>query len=121
VRFAPRSNQRDRRSGNHLDYIAWTDDFVGIFRSLLGKKREGRRAVELLPLEKDAIDAAVVRQYLAAIYAWSGEKDLALKELRRCVSIPGHLTYGQLRLDPMWAPLRSDARFERIVALLAPK
>jgi hypothetical protein len=78
-------------------------------------------AVELLPLEKDAIDAAIVRQYLAAIYAWSGEKDLGFKELPRCVSIPGRLTYGQLRLDPMWEPLRSDARFERIVASLAPK
>jgi serine/threonine protein kinase len=98
---------------------------LGTIDAVLGNKddalREGQRAVELLPLEKDAIDAAVVRQYLAAIYAWSGEKDLALKELQRCVSIPGHLTYGQLRLDPMWEPLRGGARFERIVASLAPK
>jgi serine/threonine-protein kinase len=98
---------------------------LGMIDAVLGNKddalREGQRAVELLPLEKDAIDAAVVRQYLAAIYAWSGEKDLALKELRRCVSIPGHLTYGQLRLDSMWEPLGGDARFQRIVASLAPK
>jgi serine/threonine-protein kinase len=93
--------------------------------AVLGNKddaiREGQRAVELLPLEKDSIDAAVLRQYLAIIYAWSGEKDLALQELRRCVTIPGNLTYGQLRLDPMLEPLRADARFAEIVASLAPK
>ena len=98
---------------------------LGLIDAVIGNKddaiREGQRAVELLPLEKDAIDAAVLRQYLAIIYAWSGEKDLALQELRRCVSIPGHLTYGQLRLDPMLEPLRDDARFDEIVASLAPK
>jgi serine/threonine-protein kinase len=98
---------------------------LGMIDAVLGNKedavREGRHAVELLPLEKDAIDAAVLRQYLAAIYAWTGEKDLALEELRRLVSIPGHLTYGQLRLDPMWEPLRGDARFDKIVAAQAPK
>ena len=98
---------------------------LGMIDAVLGNKddaiREGQRAVELLPLEKDSIDAAVLRQYLAIIYAWSGEKDLALQELRRCVTIPGNLTYGQLRLDPMLEPLRADARFAEIVASLAPK
>jgi len=98
---------------------------LGTIDAVLGNKdeavREGRRAVELLPLEKDAIDAAVLRQYLASIYAWTGEKNLALEELRRLVSIPGHLSYGQLRLDPMWEPLRGDGRFDKIVESLAPK
>src|SRR5207249_8634664 len=85
---------------------------LGMIDAVLGNKddamREGQRAVELLPMEKDAIDGAVLRQCLAIIYAWSGEENLALKELQRCVKVPGHLTYGQLRLYPMWEPLRGD-------------
>jgi TolB-like protein/Tfp pilus assembly protein PilF len=98
---------------------------VGMIDAALGNKpeaiREGRRAVELLPPEKDVLDAAVVRQYLAVIYAWNGEKDQALQELRQLVSIPGNLSYGQLRLDPYWEPLRADPRFEKIVQSLSPK
>jgi NIPSNAP len=35
---------------------------------------------------------------------------------------PGHsATYGDLKLNPAWDPLRGDPRFEQIVASLAPK
>jgi hypothetical protein len=30
-------------------------------------------------------------------------------------------SYGELRLDPEWDPLRDDPRFDQIVASLAPK
>jgi serine/threonine-protein kinase len=83
--------------------------------------REGRRAVELLPVTKDSIDGAELVQYLAVIYAGVGEKDLALEQLRIASSIPGYLSYGSLRLDPLWDPLRGDPGFEKIVASLAPK
>jgi serine/threonine-protein kinase len=83
--------------------------------------REGRRAVELLPVTKDSIDGAQLVQYLAVIYAGVGEKDLALEQLRIASSIPGYLSYGSLELDPLWDPLRGDRDFEKIVASLAPK
>jgi serine/threonine-protein kinase len=83
--------------------------------------REGRRAVELLPVTKDAIIGAHLVEYLALIYAWTGEKDLAFEQLARAVRMPGHLSYGKLRLDPYWDPLRGDPRFDKIVASLAPK
>jgi tetratricopeptide (TPR) repeat protein len=98
---------------------------LGMIDAALGNKedaiREGRRAVELLPVTKDSIDGAQLVQYLAVIYAGVGEKDLALEQLRIASSIPGYLSYGSLRLDPIWDPLRSDPRFEKIVASLAPK
>src|SRR5207237_8816413 len=83
--------------------------------------REGRRAVELLPITKDSIAGATVIQDLAVIYAMTGERDLALEQLKIAVQLPGYLSYGQLRLDPRWDPLRGDPRFEKIVTSLAPK
>jgi hypothetical protein len=31
------------------------------------------------------------------------------------------LSYGALKLFPLWDPLRGDPRFEKIIASLAPK
>jgi hypothetical protein len=91
----------------------------------LGRKedalREGRRAVELLPVEKDSINGPVVLDVLAMIYAWVGEKDLAIDQLTRAIQHPGSSPYGVLRLFPHWDPLRGDPRFEKIVESLAPK
>jgi TolB-like protein/class 3 adenylate cyclase/Tfp pilus assembly protein PilF len=98
---------------------------LGMVDAALGHKdeaiREGRRAVELMPVSKDAIRGPLFIQYLAVIYAWTGEKDLALEQLSVAARIPSHLSYGYLRLHPYWDPLRGDPRFEKIVASLAPK
>jgi tetratricopeptide (TPR) repeat protein len=98
---------------------------LGMIDAVLGNKeaaiREGRRAVELLPVTKDSIDGAQLVQYLAMIYAWVGQKDLAFEQLRIASGIPGYLSYGSLQLDPLWDPLRGDPRFEKIVASFAPK
>jgi tetratricopeptide (TPR) repeat protein len=93
---------------------------LGMADAALGHKdeaiREGRRAVELMPVSKDAIRGPLLIQYLAVIYAWTGEKDLALEQLSVAARIPSHLSYGHLRLHPYWDPLRGDLRFEKIVA-----
>ena len=98
---------------------------LGLADAALGHKdeaiREGRRAVELIPVSKDAIRGPLLIQYLAVIYAWTGEKDLALEQLSVAARIPSHLSYGYLRLHPYWDPLRGDPRFEKIVASLAPE
>ncbi len=98
---------------------------LGLIDAGLGRKddaiREGRRAVELVPVSKDAIDGTDFILNLAVIYAWTGEKDLALKQLAEAAQLPGSLNYGWLRLHPDWDPLRGDPRFEKIVASLAPK
>jgi len=91
----------------------------------LGRKedalREGRRAVQMLPLERDALNSVRAREFLAVIYAWTGEKDLACQELESATKLPASASYGQLRLHPYWDLLRGDARFEKIVAGFAPK
>ncbi len=83
--------------------------------------REGRRAVELCPIEKDAVRGVAMVKYLAMIAAWAGEKDLACEQLAIAIGRPGDLSYGQLKLMPFWDPLRGDPRFEKIVVSLAPK
>ncbi len=98
---------------------------LGMADAALGHKedaiREGRRAVELLPVTKDAIIGPLLVQNLALIFTWTGEKDLAFEQLSVAAKLPGYLSYGELRLHPDWDPLRGDPRFDKIVASLAPK
>jgi len=98
---------------------------LGLIDAGLGWKeeaiREGRRAVELLPVTKDSVNGANMMKYLAVIYAWTGEKDLAVQQIAATLQVPADLSYGQLKLHPYWDPLRGDPRFEKIVASLAPK
>jgi serine/threonine protein kinase/Tfp pilus assembly protein PilF len=98
---------------------------LGLIDAGLGRKedalREGRRAAELLPVAKDALNGAHVSEVLAVIYAWTGEKDLACEQLAATVKLPASASYGQLRLHPYWDALHGDPHFEKIVTSLAPK
>ena len=99
---------------------------VGVVDAALGNKedaiREGHRAIELIPVGKNAIGGARLIQYLAVIYASTGNKDGAIERLTEAAKLPGsHVTYGDLRLNPFWDPLRGDPRFDAIIASLAPK
>jgi hypothetical protein len=77
---------------------------LGLIDAALGRKeealREGHRAVELLPLEKDPINGIAMVKYLAMIAAWAGDKDLACEQLAVAIRPPSRLTYGQLKLLP---------------------
>jgi serine/threonine protein kinase/tetratricopeptide (TPR) repeat protein len=92
---------------------------LGLIDAGLGRNeeaiREGRRASELLPVSKDAIDGAYIMQFLGVIYAWAGEKDLAIKQIAATLQVASGLSYGELRLHPFWDPLRGDPRFEKLV------
>ncbi|HZS17176.1 MAG TPA: protein kinase [Candidatus Udaeobacter sp.] len=98
---------------------------LGLIDAALGRNedalREGRRAVELLPVGKDAINGPLMIKYLAMIAAWIGDKELACEQLAIAVRPPSTVSYGQLKLEPNWDPLRGDPYFESIVASLAPK
>jgi TolB-like protein/Tfp pilus assembly protein PilF len=98
---------------------------LGLIDAALGQKeealREGRRAVELVPVEKDAIVGTRLLVSSAMIAAWAGDKDLACEQLANGLRHPGSLSYGDLKLSPFWDPLRGYPCFEKIVASLAPK
>src|SRR5262249_10682484 len=98
---------------------------LGLIDAALGRKeealREGRGAVELLPVEKDSINGAVIIACLATIAAWVGDNDLACQEIVASIRYSSYLSYGELKLMPEWDPLRGEPCFEQIVASLAPK
>ena len=101
---------------------------LGLIDAALGRKeealREGRRAIELLPVEKDSLAGSQMLVYFAMIAASAGEKDTALQYLAAHGQSQGGYyvaSYGALKLLPFWDPLRGDPRFEKIVAELAPK
>jgi serine/threonine-protein kinase len=98
---------------------------LGLIDAALGRKeqalREGRRAIELVPIEKDAVVGRIIATYFAMIAAWVGDNAVACEQLASAIGYTSSLSYGQLKLMPWWDPLRGDPCFEKIVASLAPK
>jgi serine/threonine protein kinase/tetratricopeptide (TPR) repeat protein len=92
---------------------------LGITYAGLGRKddaiREGRLAVELLPVTKDAWIGSWRLEDLAHIYTMVGEYDLATEQLEYLLSIPCEVSIPLLRLDPIWDPLRDLPRFQKLI------
>jgi TolB-like protein/Tfp pilus assembly protein PilF len=85
----------------------------------LGEKEaaiaEGKLAVALLPENQDALDGPKMTLALAQIYTWTGENDSALELLERSLTTPAGVTVSSLKLNPVWDPLRADARFQALI------
>ena len=114
----------ERMTRDQPDYAqAWA--YLGLTDAMLGRRddaiREGNRACEILPYSRDSWIGPTWINNLAMIYAWVGDKESALKQLEVSVNIPTGISYGELKLNPDWDPLRGDPRFEKLVDSLAPK
>ncbi len=105
---------------------------LGLVYAFLGRKeeaiREGQRAVELKPENRDALVGPIFAANLALIYAWTGETAQALALLERLRTTPGavaffdaSVTWQDLRLRWQWDPLRNEARFQQLLASPEPK
>ena len=77
--------------------------------------REGERGVALLPASKDAFGGAYNQHQLARIYLLVGEPEKALDQLEGLLKIPYYVSPGWLKIDPAFAPLKGNPRFERLV------
>jgi tetratricopeptide (TPR) repeat protein len=93
--------------------------FLGLAQAYLGHKaaaiKEGLRGVALLPIERDAFIGPYVQHQLARIYLLVGEPEKALDQLEPLLKIPYYLSPGWLKIDPTFASLRGNPRFERLV------
>jgi eukaryotic-like serine/threonine-protein kinase len=92
---------------------------LGTVLAYLGRKdeaiRQGKRAMELAPISKDAYGGAYNQHQLARIYILVGEPDKALDLLEPLLKIPYFLTPAWLRIDPTFDPLRNNPRFQKLV------
>jgi len=122
--FAAGRKKLQAKFGDKPEDAEYLSEFATL-DARLGQKeaaiREARRAVELQPIAKDSVNGPRWVANLALVYAWTGERDRALDQLEKVATIPGVLggsvpTYGDLRFNPCWDDLRSDKRFDKIVA-----
>jgi serine/threonine protein kinase len=98
---------------NALIMLAYTD-------AALGRKEEAnveaQKAVKLLPLSLDALEAPMLAEDLAEVYLWADEPEMAMKQLETLEEVPRAVMYGDLAKGPEWDSLRSDPRFQRILS-----
>jgi serine/threonine-protein kinase len=94
--------------------------FLGLALAYLGRKqdaiREGERGVALKPIANDAAVGPYYQHQLVRIYMVVNEPDKALDLLEPLVKIPYYLSSRWLTIDPNFASLRSNPRFQRLVA-----
>jgi TolB-like protein/Flp pilus assembly protein TadD len=105
LRTAPDDGQLHTLRGVALGYLGRRNEAV----------KEGRRGVALLPISLDAYYGPYIQHQLARIYVLVGEQEKALDQLEPLLKIPYYLSPGWLRIDPTFAPLRGNPRFERLV------
>jgi tetratricopeptide (TPR) repeat protein len=114
--FAAARKWLDAAWEKHEEYFA----VAACLDAGLGRKEEAiaeaRRAVDLVPIAKDSYWGPGLVANLALVYAWTGERDRALEQLEIVATIPTGPSYGDLRFNPCWDDLRSDKRFDKIVA-----
>jgi len=96
---------------------------LGLIYAGLGRceeaKAEAKRAVDLLPETKDAFDGPILVISRARIHMMCGDLDNALALLERSLQTPAGITIHELRLDPVWDPLRANPRFQQMLAKFA--
>ena len=113
------------RLANEEQLRATPDDgqrhaFLGLALAYLGQKpeaiKEGERAVKLWPISRDAYFGPYIQHQLVRIYLLVGEPEKALDQLEPLLKMPYYLSPGWLRIDPTFAPLKGNPRFEKLVA-----
>jgi serine/threonine-protein kinase len=128
--FAAARKKMEAKSGDKPKDAPYFADIAKLDAGLGRKEeaiREARRAVEIEPIAKDAVNGPGDVAALALVYTWTGERDRALEQLEILATIPGSSqlliysgllmpTYGDLRFNPCWDSLRGDPRFDKIVA-----
>jgi len=118
-----------KNPGDHSWHGSHAPAYIAEIDAALGHKedaiREGRRIAELWPFQRNALIASNIQVLLAVVYMWSGERDAALQQLMEVARVPvippsanmlPGFSAGELKLNPIWDDLRSDPRFDKIIA-----
>ncbi|MEP7347373.1 MAG: hypothetical protein ABI877_19030, partial [Gemmatimonadaceae bacterium] len=105
MRAAPNDAQRKVLVGLALAYLGRRDEAIA----------EGTRGTALAPLSTDKINGPYYQHQLARIYLLVGEREKALDQLEPLLETPYYLSPGWLRLDPTFASLRGNPRYDRLI------
>jgi serine/threonine-protein kinase len=106
IRAEPNDAQQRALRGLSLAFLGRREDAI----------REAERAVELLPIKKDAWFGPYLQLQLARVHMMVGSKDKAVELLEPLVEVPNNLSRAWLRVDPTFDPLRSHPRFQALVS-----
>ncbi len=119
----------DRRQSQILEGAAVRDSMrarlhamLGMAYAGLGRKadatKQARLGMELTPVRRDALFAPLMMHHAAITFMHIGEVDAAVDLLVRLAAMPTYfgMSPAELRLDPLWDPVRSHSRFRQLVA-----
>ncbi|MFQ5889635.1 MAG: hypothetical protein ACE5JR_06240 [Gemmatimonadota bacterium] len=108
--------------GDRFGRVAAARSVLGIGLALRGGAsdaaeaiRMGEEAVRIYGTDRDVLDGFPSERYLLRIYLLTGQRRDALDAIERFLARPSFLAAGELRLDPIYDPLRGDPRFEELV------
>ena len=104
VRLTPRNDQSVGLLGLSLAYLGRYDEAIAA----------AKRSVALRGLDTDKYSGGYNQLQLARVYAMAGRRDQAIETLQELLKTPLFVTPGWLRIDPTFASLRGDPRFQRL-------
>jgi hypothetical protein len=106
LRATPDDGQRHVLRGLALAYLGRKEEAIS----------EGERGVTLMPISRDSYTGTYNQHQLVRIYLLVREPEKALDQLEPLLKAPYYLSPGWLKIDPTFAPLKGNPRFERLVA-----
>jgi tetratricopeptide (TPR) repeat protein len=96
------------------------DALLSVALAAVGRRQEaldaGKRAVERLPIERDAVGGQWALEFLSITHVRLGEPEAAVDVLERLLSRPSGVSVSWLRVSPWYDPLRGHPGFERLLA-----
>ena len=92
--------------------LGWVYGHLGLKGEAI---REGQTAVDLIPVSRDAIDGPEYLINLAEIYTIVGDYEAAIEKLEHLFDIPAGIHFGELKINPVWDPLRDHPRFQKLL------
>jgi tetratricopeptide (TPR) repeat protein len=92
---------------------------LGITYAGIGLKAEAieqaTRAVEIMPISKEAMKGSYRALDLALVLTMVGEYEKAIDQIEYLLSIPGFISPPLLAIDPKWSALKEHPRFRKLI------